>query len=141
MEIRGKRSRRLGQDRMKRIKKKEGKRRRESTFSSPFGTGNAFVPQKRWPSFDLRHKDKEVRERKVVVRHGRGVQGEPAERLGGAWGTKVDSQPSETVPGGETKTRSECRTGIGGGGHTWSHHWVKVQEGGVVYGAHSHEVW
>ena len=27
------------------------------------------------------------------------------------------------------------------GGHTWSHHWVKVQEGGVVYGAHSHEVW
>ena len=65
---------------------------------------------------DLRNKDKEVRERKVVVRHGRGVQGEPAECLGGAWGTKVDSQPSETVPGGATKTRSECRTGIGGGG-------------------------
>ncbi len=79
---------------------------------------------------DLRNKDKEVRERKVVVRHGRGVQGEPAERLGGAWGTKGDSQPSEAVPGGETKTRSECRTGIGGGERTWSHHWVKVQGGG-----------
>ena len=45
-----------------------------------------------------------------------GFEGNLLSVLGGAWGTKVDSQPSETVPGGATKTRSECKTGIGGGG-------------------------
>ena len=43
----------------------------------------------------------------------------------------------------EEKQKQEVSAGqaLEGGGHTWSHHWVKVQEGGGVYGAHSHEVW
>jgi hypothetical protein len=78
----------------------------ERTFLGPFRNTEGFDPKKCWRWFALWKEEKEVRERKVVVRQGRGIDGEPAGRLGGARGTKGDSPPSETVPGGEQQRRS-----------------------------------
>ena len=78
----------------------------ESTFCGPFGRTEAFRPKKSCRSFGLRKWEKQGRERKVVVRHGKGVYGEPAERLGRVRGIQGDSQTQKIVPEKNTQRRS-----------------------------------
>ena len=57
-------------DRMKRIKQTGGKTGMNRTLFGPFGHSDSFNPKNLWPWLDLTKEKKQVRERKVVVRHG-----------------------------------------------------------------------
>ncbi len=87
----------------------ETNRRENGGWKVPFvvlSDAPNFCPKKSCRSFGLRKREKQVRERKVVVRPGGGVYGEPAERLGGVRGIQGDSQTQKIVPEKKTQRRS-----------------------------------